>query len=63
MKLFIQYSEKLHRGEKIPLSYENVKGVEHLDRVISVDQSPIGKTPRSNPATYVGFFEIRELFS
>ena len=57
-------SEKLHRGEKIPLPYENVKGIEHLDRVISVDQSPIGKTPRSNPATYVGFFsEIRELFS
>lgn len=47
-----------------PLPYKNVKGLEHIDKVIEIDQSPIGRTPRSNPATYCGFFtEIRTLFA
>lgn len=52
-------------GSKImPLDYKSVKGLEHIDKVIEIDQSPIGRTPRSNPATYCGFFtEIRTLFA
>ncbi|OSZ77262.1 excinuclease ABC subunit A [Chitinophagaceae bacterium IBVUCB2] len=52
-------------GSKItPLEYKSVKGLEHIDKVIEIDQSPIGRTPRSNPATYCGFFtEIRTLFA
>lgn len=47
-----------------PLSYKKIKGLEHVDKVIEVDQSPIGRTPRSNPATYTGVFtDIRNLFS
>jgi len=47
-----------------PLPYKEIKGLEHLDKVIEVDQTPIGRTPRSNPATYIGFFtQIRELYS
>jgi excinuclease ABC subunit A len=47
-----------------PLSYKKLSGLEHIDKVIEIDQSPIGRTPRSNPATYCGFFtEIRTLFS
>ncbi|HAL94704.1 MAG TPA: excinuclease ABC subunit UvrA [Chitinophagaceae bacterium] len=47
-----------------PLSYKKVTGLEHIDKVIEIDQSPIGRTPRSNPATYCGFFtEIRTLFA
>lgn len=47
-----------------PLEYKSIKGLEHIDKVIEIDQSPIGRTPRSNPATYCGFFtEIRTLFS
>ena len=47
-----------------PLDYKSVKGLEHIDKVIEIDQSPIGRTPRSNPATYCGFFtEIRTLFA
>ncbi|MGB1032345.1 MAG: excinuclease ABC subunit UvrA, partial [Flavobacteriales bacterium] len=49
---------------KKPLPYKKVKGLEHLDKVIEIDQSPIGRTPRSNPATYTGIFsEIRTLFA
>ncbi|MDC0204796.1 excinuclease ABC subunit UvrA [Flavobacteriales bacterium] len=52
------------RGEKEPLPFSSVEGIEHLDKVIAVDQSPIGRTPRSNPATYTGVFsEIRNLFT
>jgi excinuclease ABC subunit A len=47
-----------------PLEYKSIKGLEHVDKVIEIDQSPIGRTPRSNPATYCGFFtEIRTLFA
>lgn len=47
-----------------PLEYGSVKGLEHIDKVIEIDQSPIGRTPRSNPATYCGFFtEIRQLYA
>ncbi len=52
------------RGEKEPLAYKSIAGLENIDKVISVNQSPIGRTPRSNPATYTGVFsEIRSLFA
>ena len=51
-------------AQKAPLPYRDIKGVQHIDKVIEIDQSPIGRTPRSNPATYVGVFdEIRQLFT
>lgn len=54
---------KFYRSRKEPLAYKEIKGIEHLDKIIEVDQSPIGRTPRSNPATYTGVFsEIRTLF-
>jgi len=57
-------SQKFYRSLKDPLPYRSVKGMEHLDKVVSVDQSPIGRTPRSNPATYTGVFsDIRSLFA
>ncbi|MEA5109705.1 UvrABC system protein A [bioreactor metagenome] len=57
-------SQHFYRSDKKPLPYESVKGLEHLDKVIEIDQSPIGRTPRSNPATYTGVFdEIRKLFA
>lgn len=53
-----------HNFKQQPMPYANVKGLEHIDKVIEIDQSPIGRTPRSNPATYCGFFnEIRQLFA
>ena len=53
---------KFYKSRKEPLPYGDIKGCEHLDKVIEVDQSPIGRTPRSNPATYTGFFtDIRAL--
>ena len=54
----------IYRGVKKPLPYKSIKGLEHLDKVIDIDQSPIGRTPRSNPATYTGLFtEVRTLFA
>ncbi|HDZ41534.1 MAG TPA: excinuclease ABC subunit UvrA [Bacteroidetes bacterium] len=54
---------KLHRSGKASLPFEKIEGLENIDKVIEVDQSPIGKTPRSNPATYTGVFtDIRKLF-
>ena len=50
-------------GIKIPMPYQSIQGLEHIDKVIDINQSPIGRTPRSNPATYTGVFsEIRDLF-
>jgi len=55
---------KLMRAHDDPLPYKGISGLEHLDKVISIDQSPIGRTPRSNPATYTGLFTpLRDLFS
>ena len=52
------------RGEKEPLAYDSIEGIENIDKVIAVDQSPIGRTPRSNAATYTGVFsDIRSLFA
>ena len=53
-----------YHSKTAPLEYKSVKGLEHIDKVIEIDQSPIGRTPRSNPATYCGFFtDIRTLFA
>ena len=57
-------SQKLYRSKAQPLPYKNIEGLEAIDKVINVDQSPIGRTPRSNPATYTNVFnDIRELFA
>jgi len=62
--LFPILSNKLYRSTLKPLPFESVSGLEHIDKVIEIDQAPIGKTPRSNPATYTGLFdEIRKLFT
>jgi len=54
----------IYRGVKIPMPYKKIEGLEHVDKVIDIDQSPIGRTPRSNPATYTKTFdEIRSLFA
>ncbi len=56
-------SQHFYRSLRSPLPYEAVSGLEHIDKVVSVDQSPLGRTPRSNPATYSGVFnDIRALF-
>ncbi|RYD78111.1 MAG: excinuclease ABC subunit UvrA [Sphingobacteriales bacterium] len=53
-----------YKSKALPLEYKSIKGLENIDKVIEIDQSPIGRTPRSNPATYCGFFtDIRTLFS
>lgn len=53
-----------HNFKQQPMPYKKIEGLEHIDKVIEIDQSPIGRTPRSNPATYCGFFtEIRQLFA
>lgn len=62
--LFPILNQRFYNSRTEPLGYKKVEGLEHLDKVIEVDQSPIGRTPRSNPATYTGVFtEIRDLFS
>ena len=57
-------SQHFYRSLQEPLSYDSIEGIEYIDKVIGVDQSPIGRTPRSNPATYTGVFtDIRNLFA
>ena len=57
-------SQRFYRSKQAPLPYKKIDGIEHIDKVINVDQSPIGRTPRSNPATYTNVFnDIRELFA
>lgn len=56
-------SQKLYRSKDTPLPYNEITGLEHIDKIIMVDQSPLGRSPRSNPATYTGVFsDIRKLF-
>lgn len=56
--------QHFYKSLKRPMEYKTIKGLEHVDKVIDIDQSPIGRTPRSNPATYTGLFtDIRKLFS
>ena len=62
--LYKTLAKKLNRAVTIPGKHKSIKGVEKLDKVIDIDQSPIGRTPRSNPATYTGVFDmIRDLFA
>jgi excinuclease ABC subunit A len=57
-------NKHIYRGVKKPMPYKKIEGLEYIDKVIDIDQSPIGRTPRSNPATYTGVFsEIRNLFA
>ncbi|MBO0932696.1 excinuclease ABC subunit UvrA [Fibrella aquatilis] len=62
--LFPILNQHFYKSKREPMPYKTVEGLEHVDKVIEVDQSPIGRTPRSNPATYTGMFsEIRTLFA
>jgi len=62
--LYRALAQKLYHGKERPGKFTSIEGLEHVDKVIDIDQSPIGRTPRSNPATYTGVFSfIRELFS
>jgi excinuclease ABC subunit A len=62
--LYLATARHLYQAHREPAPYNNITGLEHFDKVISVDQAPIGRTPRSNPATYTGLFTpIRELFA
>jgi excinuclease ABC subunit A len=62
--LYPAVSKELYGSRQYPLQYESIEGLEFIDKIINIDQKPIGRTPRSNPATYTGVFVfIRELFS
>ena len=62
--LYKTLAKKLNRARTIPGKHKEIQGIEQLDKVIDIDQSPIGRTPRSNPATYTGVFDqIRDLFA
>ena len=62
--LYKKLAQTLYRGKDRPGQHDSIMGIEHVDKVVNIDQSPIGRTPRSNPATYTGAFTpIRELFS
>ena len=62
--LYPAIARKLHQGRRQAAAHQSIEGLEHFDKIIDIDQSPIGRTPRSNPATYTGLFTpIRDLFS
>ena len=62
--LYKRLAKELNRARKIPGKHKTIEGIDQLDKVINIDQSPIGRTPRSNPATYTGVFDlIRDLFA
>lgn len=62
--IYKELAVKLNRAKIVPGEFRKIEGLENLDKIINIDQSPIGRTPRSNPATYTGVFnDIRELFS
>uniref|UniRef100_UPI0038620FEF excinuclease ABC subunit UvrA n=1 Tax=Nocardioides bizhenqiangii TaxID=3095076 RepID=UPI0038620FEF len=62
--LYTSLAKELHRARTIPGRHQKITGIDHVDKVIHVDQGPIGRTPRSNPATYTGVFDhIRKLFA
>ncbi len=62
--LYKHLANKLNHAKKRPGDFDSIKGIDYLDKVINIDQSPIGRTPRSNPATYTGVFnDIRDLFA
>ncbi|AVQ99852.1 excinuclease ABC subunit A [Oceanobacillus iheyensis] len=62
--LYKSLAKELYRGKHKPGKHKTVKGIEHIEKVIDIDQSPIGRTPRSNPATYTGVFDdIRDVFA
>ncbi|MED4986480.1 ATP-binding cassette domain-containing protein, partial [Geobacillus stearothermophilus] len=62
--LYKALAQKLNRAKAKPGEHRDIRGLEHLDKVIDIDQSPIGRTPRSNPATYTGVFDdIRDVFA
>ncbi|MGZ4203277.1 MAG: excinuclease ABC subunit UvrA, partial [Thermoleophilaceae bacterium] len=62
--LYRAVANRLHRAKLRPGAHKRVRGLDHVDKIINIDQSPIGRTPRSNPATYTGVFDqIRDLFS
>jgi excinuclease ABC subunit A len=62
--LFKAVANRLHRSKQRPGAHRRLRGLEEIDKIINIDQSPIGRTPRSNPATYIGLFDhIRDLYS
>ena len=62
--LYKRLARDLNRARTIPGKHKRIEGLEQVDKVINIDQSPIGRTPRSNPATYTGVFDlIRDLFA
>ena len=62
--LYKAVANRLHRAKQRPGAHRRIRGLEQIDKIINIDQSPIGRTPRSNPATYIGLFDhIRELYS
>ena len=62
--LFKAVANRLHRAKQRPGAHKRISGLDQIDKIINIDQSPIGRTPRSNPATYIGLFDhIRELYS
>ena len=62
--LYPALMQKIYRSKNVPGRHKKIEGIEHIDKVINIDQSPIGRTPRSNPATYTGVFDkVRTLFA